>query len=264
VLIDLYDPAEMAENRIAGPVRYNRAEVWLQLAASLLNVPLQLQQCKLLPNEGAAATAASILHETIGKPRLVIGLQPLSHWRWRSLCFDQVHDMVKRLNRLGAQCILFHHIDQPIKQWAEQLGVTAITGEKPAVIVEAIRLCDGFVSCDSGLFHVAGALAVPTVGLFAQTDGTLISRSYASCRALTAGLRERKGRACTMPCYRRETHGCYRIICDSGCQALHRVSGKAAADLLLRLIVELQGKHLPPTTLKGRLFYNKYRSVSTP
>jgi len=264
VTLDLYDPAELAENQAPGPIQYNRAEVWLHIAAATFNKHLMFRQCKVHTTPVDAEQAATMLRTIFGKLRLVIGLQPLSHWRWRSLCFEQVYDIVKRLNQLGAQCVLFHHTEQPVKQWAEQLGTIAIVNEKPTVVAELIRLCDGIITCDSGLFHVAGTLNVPTVGLFAQTDGALISRGYTSCRAITAGPTERKGLACRIPCYRRASHGCYNPVCERSCQALHRVSGKAAADLLLRLIVELQGKHLPPTTLKGRLFYNKYRSVSTP
>jgi len=261
VTLDFYDPAEIAETQTIGPVKYSRPELWSKIASRLLNVPLQPQRCRLQTFDDASTQALLQLRAMFGKLSLLIGLQPLAHWQWRSLAFQQVVDVVARLKRLGAQLILFHHEVEPVTRWAKQLGVATIVAAKPANIVELMRLCDGFISCDSGLFHAAGMLNIPTVGLFAQTDGDVTSRGYSSCSSITAQAVERAGLDCTMPCYRRWSHGCYKPVCERGCQALHNISGVAAANMLLKQITKQRGMHLPSYALAGRLFYNKYRRV---
>lgn len=260
VTIDLYDPAETYENSSFGLITRGRAELWRDTAASLLASTLTPQLAQLPFSAQAYTLATAQLQNKVGRHlSFVVGIHPLACWPWRSLSFDQARELVQQLQRYGAQCVLFHHKTDPILAWAEELHVAAAIGEKATVLTEMVRLCDAMIAVDSGLFHLAGTLHVPTIGLFAQTDGETTAREYSSCSWITAGPLERAGLTCAWPCYRRELHGCNRPMCERTCRALQRIKPKPAVDMAIKLIREHKGSHLPTAARSRRLFSKYYQ-----
>lgn len=79
--------------------------------------------------------------------------------------------------------------------WAGVLDLTGRTGIAEAA--DLLASADGFVGNDSGLMHLAGALGVPTVGIFGSTNPGWTAPLGPRVRTLAA-----EGFACR-PCYRR-------------------------------------------------------------
>jgi hypothetical protein len=257
--IDLFDPSDTYETATLGRMTQGRPDIWRATATSVLGCMLTPQRSKLSVDPRVAALTAVQLRARLGRQlSFLVGIHPRSYWRWRSINFEQVRDIVKALQRLGAQCVLFHHVADPVEAWAKDLAATAVIGEKPAVITEMVRLCDAMVTVDSGFFHLAGVLDVPAVGMFAQTDGDVTSREYSSCRGITAGATERAGLHCQFPCYRREAYGCNWSVCERGCRALYRISPKTVVDAVIKLVLERKGMHLSPEERNRRLLRSDY------
>jgi len=257
--VDLYDPAYAYENVATGRMTQNHAGFWRATATAVLGCRLNPQLARLFIPVQAAVLAASQLRVRLGcQPSFLVGLQPLALWHWRSVCFEQVSGLVKALQHMGARCVLFHHTADPVAVWAKELNAISVIGEKPAVLAELVKLCDAMISVDSGLFHLAGLLGVPTVGMFAQTDGETTSQDYESCRWVTAGLAEREGLGCRFPCYRRAAYGCNQPVCERGCRALHRISPKVVVDMTIKLMLERKGVHLSPRERASRMFSSSY------
>lgn len=257
--VDAYDPAETWENSTTEIIDVNRGQTWRKSASIVLRCPLKLRLPVLRSLSRVCAAITARLQSYFKRPlSFLVGLHPRSYWRWRSISREQVFAIVGLLKKAGAQVVLFHHRDNPVGEWARELGVAALIGETPEALIEAVRLCDGFVGVDSGLFHVAGMTNVPTVGAFAQTNGVAIGRDYPSCYAIVAGTAEREGLNCTSPCYRRKKFGCNRAVCGRDCRAIQRIDPKVIVDKLLALIVERRGIHLPAADRVLRLFGDRY------
>jgi len=111
-------------------------------------------------------------------------------------------------------------------QWSssmDQAGdVVDLTGKTDlAQVVDILRAADGFVGNDSGLMHLAGALGVPTVGVFGSSNPDWTHPLGARTSAVTAS-----GFSCR-PCYRKT---CYQdVFC------LTTVPAQAVFDELVRL-----------------------------
>lgn len=256
--IDTYDPAGGYENKAFGPITRGRAALWRATAEAVLGLKLQPQLGKLsVPPVETELAIAKLLVRLGERPRFLVGIHPCAHWAWRSLDLTQTRQIVQELQAVGAQCLLFHHVHAPIADWAKELGAIAIIGETPAALVRIVKLCDAMITVDSGFFHLAGTLGVPTVGLFGQTDGQVTGEEYSSCRWITAGPIEREGLLCEYPCYRRSAAGCVKKLCSRGCRALRRISATAAVDKLLKLVIELKGGHLPEVERERRQVYQR-------
>jgi hypothetical protein len=257
--VDLYDPACAYEYAATGHITQGREEIWRAAATAVLGCPLtpQLDQLFIMPPAGVLA--ASQLRVRLGcQPSFLVGIHPLSYWRSRCVCFEQVCELVKALQAMGAQCMLFHHEADPVAAWAKELNTVSIIGEKPTMLAALLRLCDVMIATDSSLFHLAGMLGVPTIGMFAQTDGELMSQEYKSCQWVTAGLAEREGLGCQFPCYWRTAYGFNHPVCERGCRALHRISPKVVVDTAIKFILERKGVHLSPRERASRMFSSSY------
>jgi len=234
--IDLYDPSETYENQAPNPITRNRGVTWRNVASAVLGCPLELQLCELTTEPLARKLACAQLTDKLGSLQNVVGLQPFSYWRWRSLSQEQVHGVVRELRSYGMQCVLFHHTLDGIEELVNELQLATVIDAHPIVLAETVRLCRTVITGDSGFFHVAGMLGVPALGVFGQTNGTAIGSDYPTCRTITAGPDEREGLACTVPCYRRESFGCDRSVCLKGCQAVERISPERIVRETMQLV----------------------------
>jgi len=236
-VVDLYDPAESYENAAFSPINHSRWQKWREVASNILGEELPLCHIKIPRRREWVLRTAGWLHKQKDLPeRYLVGIQPLSHWKWRSLSKEQVAGMVDAFRLEGAKCILFHH-EKFMQEWAEEMDAWAMIGADPRMIVETVRICDAIITGDSAFFHIGGFLERPTVGLFAQTNGEAIGSDYRTCHAIMAGERERVGLECTMPCYRRASYGC-KPSCRKGCLALERINPAVVVEKVLQLIEE--------------------------
>jgi len=77
--------------------------------------------------------------------------------------------------RYGAECVLVgsageRHKGEEVVA-ASKAGALIAAGETTVgELIALLSLCAGFAGNDSGSMHVAGAIGVPTVGLFGSTD----------------------------------------------------------------------------------------------
>jgi heptosyltransferase-2 len=146
----------------------------------------------------SAATASEVLHQYLpGSSRSIIGIAPGATYgpakKWLAERFAAAAD---RLGKdLDAQVVLFG--GKTDWETAEQVRKQARTGminlagltsmEETIYLISQCRL---FISNDSGLMHVAGALNIPTVAIFGSTnpvttspagERTILVRKPASC-----------------------------------------------------------------------------------
>lgn len=91
---------------------------------------------------------------------------PASHWA-------QLIDLLDE--RQGAECVL---VGSPAERGkcdevaaASRAGAVVAAGETSiGELIALLSACDGFAGNDSGSMHVAGALGIPTVGIFGSTS----------------------------------------------------------------------------------------------
>ncbi|MBN1475014.1 MAG: lipopolysaccharide heptosyltransferase II [Syntrophaceae bacterium] len=123
-------------------------------------------------------TAQNILREFIpGAKKIIIGIAPGATYgpakRWLPDRFAAVADKLK--NIFDCQIILLGGRDdwktaEEVKRWAgaDLINIAGKTTVREAVYL--ISQCSLFISNDSGLMHIAGALNIPTVAIFGSTN----------------------------------------------------------------------------------------------
>lgn len=77
-------------------------------------------------------------------------------------------------DRIGAECVLVgspgeRAISEEVAQKSRSDVLVAAGETTVGELLALLRLCDGFAGNDSGAMHVAGALGLPTVGIFGST-----------------------------------------------------------------------------------------------
>jgi ADP-heptose:LPS heptosyltransferase len=92
----------------------------------------------------------------------------------------------------GAECVLVGGIDDrpQCQQIAAQCKSSALIAAAETTVGELIALlslCHGFAGNDSGCMHLAGALGVPTVALFAPTHPMRTRPLGRDCAAIYPG-----------------------------------------------------------------------------
>lgn len=124
------------------------------------------------------ADARSVLQQYLpGNNRAVIGIAPGATYgpakRWFAERFAEAGDQLSK--ELNAQVILFggqtdwETAEQVRKQaQTDMINLAGLTSLKEAIYL--ISQCRLFLSNDSGLMHVAGALNIPTVAVFGSTN----------------------------------------------------------------------------------------------
>jgi heptosyltransferase II len=92
-----------------------------------------------------------------------------SYRRWPSAQFVE---LIGHFNQTGRRCLLFAGPDELEETRAllaalpESAGNLIVEGLPLGQVAELIRRCEGFLSTDSGLGHVARAMGVPTLAIF--------------------------------------------------------------------------------------------------
>jgi heptosyltransferase II len=182
--------------RTANILQVHQIDYYLEMVKALgcadVDRTMHLETC--IP----PAAARSVLRQYVpdsGRP--IIGIAPGAAYgpakRWLADRFAQAGDQMSRL--LNAQAILFG--GKADWDTAENVRVQSTGGmvnlAGTTSLVETIYLisqCSLFISNDSGLMHVAGALNIPTVAVFGSTnprttspagEKTILVRKDVSC-----------------------------------------------------------------------------------
>lgn len=122
-------------------------------------------------------TAQNILREFIPEAKNIIGIVPGATYgpakRWLPDRFAAVAD--KLSDMFDCQIILLGGKDdwQTAEEVRRQAGAQLINLSGKTTVREAVYLisqCSLFISNDSGLMHIAGALNIPTVAIFGSTN----------------------------------------------------------------------------------------------
>jgi len=91
---------------------------------------------------------------------------------WPAERYSALIDMLA--DRFGAECVLVgapgeRQLCERVVATSRQKGIVAAGETNVGEALALLSLCDGFAGNDSGLMHVAGALGIPTVGIYGST-----------------------------------------------------------------------------------------------
>lgn len=127
----------------------------------------------------------------------VVGVQPYSRDTYKNSpnLFSAMMELAET-----ARIVVFHTLPVPVPAHP---NIIQLHGQPMRDTFAAIAACDYFVSVDSGFFHIAAALEIPSVGIFGPTDARIVSRHH-PCAVL---LEAPEGFICA-PCWRNEDLPC--------------------------------------------------------
>ncbi len=163
--------------RTEGIRKVHQIQYYLEMVKSLGCLSAEAKVHLHPGNEYQILSEKIFREHAISRERLIIGIAPGATYgsakRWFPERFAAVSDML--IKDLSAQVVLFgSHEDRQvtdlIEQFAHQplINLAGKTNLKEAIAV--ISRCALFISNDSGLMHVAGALNIPTVAIFGSTN----------------------------------------------------------------------------------------------
>ena len=157
--------------------RVHQIDYYLEMVRALGCTPAG-RDVRLRPGKGCGELAAALLTRFgIDEKRPLIGIAPGAAYgpakKWFPDRFAAVADRL--LSETGAQGLLFgsagdRESTAAVRKSARHrlIDIAGETNMKEAISL--ISRCALFISNDSGLMHVAGALGVPTVAIFGSTD----------------------------------------------------------------------------------------------
>ncbi|MGD9762754.1 MAG: lipopolysaccharide heptosyltransferase II [Candidatus Binatia bacterium] len=163
--------------RSAALLRGHQAHDYLHLLSTTLGIAGEPSDCRIDVADRHRATMGAWLtaHRRSRGPLVALAVAaaygPAKEWpaaRWTAL-IDRLAE------RYGAECVLVGAPGE--RQRSADIAAPSRHGALVAAgetgVGEAIALlarCDAFVGNDSGSMHVAGALGIPTVGVFGSTN----------------------------------------------------------------------------------------------
>jgi heptosyltransferase-2 len=157
--------------------RVHQIDYYLEMVRAL-GCPPVTREARLHPGGDSAALAEALFYRFgIVAKTPIIGISPGAAYgpakRWFPDRFGAVVDSL--IEEYQAQAIVFGSGgDRPSAAEVQKnsrhqlIDISGKTNLREAIAL--ISRCDVFISNDSGLMHVSGALGVPTVGIFASTN----------------------------------------------------------------------------------------------
>jgi ADP-heptose:LPS heptosyltransferase len=187
------------------------------------------------PVPSPSAYSASSAVQSFAETPLLVGLAPYATHGSRSwLGRERLRELGGLLRAEGSRLVMFHSWKCPRPGRDE--GSPADAGAFAALrlgwrdLATSIAACDVLIAADTGPLHIAGALGVPTLGLFGSTSGEVICRPYPTHKWMTATT---PPSGCHAPCYGRPSRGYSFEVCSRlGCEALR---GLTPGDVAQRL-----------------------------
>jgi ADP-heptose:LPS heptosyltransferase len=276
VFVDLYCPAYAHEVETEGAVTLDRVELFCRAAGVGPSAPrIRVPEAATLHARrelgcafGRRAIAGTRRYDPFGRApdailadsdrrttvvspelraraaqrRPVIGLAPYAthvsrSWQGR----ERAIELARGLASLGCRLVLFHSwkCARPGRDEASarELGAYPALRLPWSLLAAFVAECDLVVSVDTGILHLAGALGVPTLGLFGSTSGEVVCRPYPAHRWLAS---EARPAFCRPPCYGRPARGYERDRCGrAGCRLLARIDPEQVLEELERASLAL-------------------------
>ena len=184
-------------------------------------------------DEALACAMASYIRDP---KRILVGVQLASACHYRSIPTVLGTFAMLELVKRGCDCyilgvpkdkIAFKNNGEFSEPPHHIYDMTAVLGPMEATIAFA-SLMDVVVTPDTGTLHIAGALGVPTVGLFGVTGGETRTRYYPSLRVM-------QGQAECSPCYKLAVD----VPCDKPwCEAMMSFEPEEIADKVMEVYSE--------------------------
>jgi ADP-heptose:LPS heptosyltransferase len=235
-LIDLYCPAYRHEVEKGGAVTLDRVELFSRAGGVEASTPRMD-----IPSR-EVARARERFARSLGRPT-IIGLAPYASHAARSwLGAARLRELGALLRQAGAGIVMFHSWKWPRPGRDE--GSPADAGALPALrlgwreLACAVAACDIMIAADTGPLHLAGALGVPTVGLFGCTSGEVVCRPYPAHSWLTSS---EPPTGCRAPCYGRPSRGYSSDVCGRlGCEGLRGITPVDVAARALAVVERLR------------------------
>jgi lipopolysaccharide heptosyltransferase II len=158
----------------------HQSHYWLRMVRDTLGVeaPDGVTEHQIEPSNGNLAHARDWLAEHRFAPEApLIAIAPAAAYgpakEWPLVRYAALIDRLSE--RYDAECVIVGTAAERVK--CEQVAATA----RPSAIVAAgelgvgelcglLSLCNGFAGNDSGAMHLAGAVGIPTVGIFGSTN----------------------------------------------------------------------------------------------
>lgn len=109
-------------------------------------------------------------------------------------------------------------------------GLQEVGNPWPALAAK-IWACDHWIGIDSGLFHFAGAVGIPTLMISGCTSGPILCRPYPLAHWVSGPVPISAPKGCASPCYAFPDRGYNPGICqEHGCAVAIAVSAKTVFD----------------------------------
>jgi len=224
-IIDLYCPAYRHEVETGGAVTLDRVELFCRAAGVTPSRP-RID----LPSQDIARTRERIAESTGERP--IVGLAPYATHAARSwLGAERLRELGRLLGSAGLGLVMFHSWKCPRPGRDEgspkDAGAVAALRLGWRDLALSIAACDTLISVDTGPLHLAGALGVPTLGLFGATSGEVICRPYPTHTWMTAPdtLSRDVATGCAGACHGRPSRGYAREVCGRlGCELMNRIT----------------------------------------
>jgi heptosyltransferase-2 len=213
--------------------RVHQIDYYLEMVRALGCPPVE-RSPRLNPGSDYGALAENLFPRfgISGKHRM-IGISPGAAYgpakRWFPERFAAVVDSL--IDEFSGQAVVFgSEGDRPSAAEVQKnarhqlIDVAGKTNLKEAIAL--IARCDVFISNDSGLMHVAGALGVPTVGIFGSTNPATTSPAGEKSVVIHHDV------ACSP---------CLKTVCPTDFQCMKRITADEVSQTARRLLRESAG-----------------------
>lgn len=167
ISLDGWCPPYLHEPNTNGVCCQDRTELWCRIGG------LPFTRPRLIPTQ----QDEKIRDNYQKRYKKIIGIQPGATCRSREWPYHYWNELVTRLIKKGIHVILFdvcYRWQDEIKNDKMELSINKSWPET----VGKLLACDLVITPDSGFYHLAGALQIPSLGIFGCTSGLVISRPW--------------------------------------------------------------------------------------
>lgn len=226
-IADLFCPGFTYETTVQGRVSLNRSELFCAAAGIQLDEHDEPRPRWIVRDDERAYAQECMA----GGP--IVGIALGATDPARTLPNPHAAELVGRLTAEGYRIwVIDNQVRMPplaVERWLVKADIH--------IVAAVIQQLHALIAVDSGPLHLAGALDVPTVGLFGPTDPVVMLKHYPRARGLTGyGWDGSVWSPCRSPCWFRPERGWNPPSCrGSGCWWMHRLSMREAIECLREL-----------------------------
>lgn len=196
-LVDLFCPAYQEESDLGVECKRSRLDVF----ASVAGVASKTYRWNITDLEAAEASGFIKATNPTGKP--MVAIQPCSSDNRRNWPASSWQYLIDQLFAAGYMVLIFHSRYPAIRDF---IGCKKLAGLPISLVAAIIEKCSAAIMPDSGLYHLAHALGVPTLGIFAASPGRVVGRNYGG-EIIEPSESQRKTVGCPGVCWGRPAEG---------------------------------------------------------